>query len=163
MRSDHSGITFIAMEPGASWPGWLAEPEASNTCVEAALGTETPNDFATRVVQRLLRSESRTGTPAEAVIATNGCVDKATTSARTRVARAIASSMAAAGRGELWLAGEESFADPARAQLLELARELCEEHSQLWVRVRFAPAQAGSGVVATARSTAPPTADVSSA
>lgn len=159
MHSDHNGVAFVAMEAGAAWPAWLAEPQASTACIETAFSSEAPNDFATRVVQRLLQIESRTGTPAQAVIATNGCVDEATASARARVARAIASSMAAAGRGELWLAADETVTGAGRAELLELAGELCEEHAELRVRVRFAPAQSESGVLATS----PPADRVSSA
>jgi hypothetical protein len=162
MHSDYNGVAFIAIEAGAAWPAWLAEPHANNVFVETAFGAEAPNDFATRVVQRLLQIESRTGTPAQAVIATNGCVDNLTTSARVRVARAITSSMAAAGHGELWLAADESVADSARTELFELAGELCEEHAELCVRVRFAPAQSESGVVSTSPSSLP-AADVSSA
>lgn len=152
MRPDENAVAFIAMEAGASWPAWLSEGDGCNVCVEAALGTEAPNEFATRVVQRLLQIESRTGTPVQAVIATNGSTDPPTAAARARVAQAIASSMSAAGQGELVIAADDNVADGARAQLFELAGELCEEHAELRVRVRFVPPESRSGVVAAAAS-----------
>jgi hypothetical protein len=141
MRGDEATVSLVIVESGASWPRFAQELQrrAAHAVVESQSATETSEQFADRVAQKLYKLTTRGLIIQFAVIAANSAADQRALAARQRLARALAAAMPRNGSGELILSAAEHANDLARHHLFTLAGALMDElaGSAIGVRVRF--------------------------
>jgi hypothetical protein len=146
--------SIVVMEVGASFPAFVGEYQqfAPNSLVEVQMASESPAEFAQRVIKKL---DQLSGELRVAIIATNGETHEECASARYRVARAILRIMARSGCGEIVLTSDGD--DDVRQSLFALAGTLCEDlqGSELGVRVRFSERHPASRTIRSVRPSSP--------
>jgi hypothetical protein len=94
--------------------------------VVSQLSSESPGDFATRVMRRLSRL-GRTNPVTRAVMACGPRSDEASLSARARVSQALLAALQNSASAKLTLAAPSSATDALRLQLLAIAGTLLEQ------------------------------------
>jgi hypothetical protein len=145
---------MVVMEAGAAFPAFVAEYQRSapNSLVEIQASSESPAQFAQRVIRKL---ELMGGDLRVAIMAANAETQEDNASARYRIARALLRVMARGGSGEIVLTSDST--EDVRQALFALAGTLCEDlrGTELGVRVRFSGAPAGSRTMRVARASNP--------
>jgi hypothetical protein len=141
MTGDEGSVSLVIVESGAVWPRFAQELQrrAVHAVVESQSATESAEQFADRVAQRLYKLTTRGLMIEFAVIATNDAFDARALAVRQRLARVIAAAMPRNGSGELTLSAAEHAGDVERHHLFTLAGALMDElaGSAIGVRVRF--------------------------
>jgi len=146
--------SMVVMEVGAIFPPFVAEYQKSapNSLVEVQTTSESPAQFAQRVIRKL---ELVNGDLRVAIVAANAETHEDSAAARYRIARALLRVMAKRGSGEIVLTSDAT--DDVRQALFALAGTLCEDlrGTDLGVRVRFSGAGAESGTIRSVRPSSP--------
>ena len=136
------------------FPAFVGEYQqaAPNSLVEVQMTSESPAQFAQRVIRKL---DQVAGDLRVAIVATNGETHEECAAARYRIARAILRTMARRGSGEIVLTSDGE--DDVRQSLFALAGTLCEDlrGSELGVRVRFSERQLSSRTMRSVRPSSP--------
>ena len=150
MEAAETKTAVVVMEAGAPWPSYSRElaGRASSAVIESQPASESVEEFASRVVERVQRLSARKCEVPIAIIAAADRTDAAVMSARYRMARALLSVLSEQGHGELLLCVGERVPDEARHALLAFAGALRDgvSGSDVAVRVRFATEASKSGV-----------------
>jgi hypothetical protein len=151
MEAAETKTAVVVMEAGAPWPSYSRElaGRASSAVIESQPASESIDEFASRVVERVQRLNARKCEVPIAIIATSARTDPEMMSARYRMARALLGILVQQGRGELLFCVDDEVSEDSRHGLLAFAGALRDglDGSDLSVRVRFAAgAAAKSGV-----------------
>jgi hypothetical protein len=153
-RSTGDVCSMVVMEVGATFPAFVAEYQrnAPNSLVEIQASSESPAQFAQRVIKKL---ELVNGDLRVAIMAANAETNEDSASARYRIARALLRVMSRGGSGEIVLTSDAT--EDVRQALFALAGTLCEDlrGTELGVRVRFSGTAAGSRTMRSARPSSP--------
>jgi len=130
-------VSLIVMEPGSQWPGHVRDSENI-----VAIGH--PGEALLQRTQLTLSVLKQRGELVRvAVLACNDRADAASVSARTQIARELATAVAAGRYGRLVLSAADGTPTPLRRELLTLAGALSYVLRGASVMVRFNEATHG--------------------
>lgn len=155
-HSKKDAVALVIMESHATWPARVSELQSrvGRALVESQQPSESPDEFATRVIARLKVLEERGDRVRTAMFAVADTADSEAMATRYRIARAVLSCMPEAGPAELTICADEHVEDDTRHQLFAFAGALADalRGGKVEVHVRFTPSASKSGV----RSSRPP-------